>query len=128
MSQIHWLSPVSGAFGSLANWKGGKVPGASDDAILDASGSTAYYVSAAAQETVNSLQTASTATLTVKVGSGLGGFTATDGSGSGANAGTIAIADGGDFIFGGTIDNTGKITLGSTADATQLTLLSNGTL
>ena len=57
-----------------------------------------------------------------------GGFTATEGSGSGANAGTIAIADGGDFIFVGTIDNTGKITLGSTADATQLTLLANGTL
>ena len=36
MTVIHWLNSVSGSFTNASDRSGGVVPGASDDAILDA--------------------------------------------------------------------------------------------
>ncbi len=38
MAEIHWKRPISAAFSKAADWKGGTVPGASDDAILGVAG------------------------------------------------------------------------------------------
>ena len=128
MSQIHWGHQVNANFATAADWTGGVVPGSADDAILDAAGTKAYVVAATTKETVASIQTAATAQLTVQVGAAAGGFSATAGSGAGANAGTIFVVDGGDFNFGGTIVNSGKLEIGSTGDATLLNLSASGAL
>jgi hypothetical protein len=128
MAQIDWAGDVSGNFGTAADWKGGVVPGASDDAILNAAGATKYNVTVTTTGVVNSIQTAATATLLVDVGSAAGGFEATAGSGSGVNAGAISIAGGGDFIFGGTLDNTGKVLLSAKTVATELTVAGSASL
>ena len=62
MTQIHWKSAVSADFNTAADWSTGNVPGAADDAILDATGG-AFTVSTSTAETVNSIQTAANATL-----------------------------------------------------------------
>jgi len=104
---IHWLNPVSGDFSNASDWSGGAVPGAADVAVLDASGSTPYTVTASATTTVGAIQTAANATLAVSVGV----FTAAAGSGFGANVGTISVADGGTFSASGTVDNVGVLAL-----------------
>jgi hypothetical protein len=40
MTAIHWLSDTNDSFTNAADWSGGKVPGASDSAIVDAVGSS----------------------------------------------------------------------------------------
>ncbi|MGI9169556.1 MAG: hypothetical protein ACR2FH_05170, partial [Caulobacteraceae bacterium] len=106
MTQIHWLDPVSGNFDTAADWSGGLVPGATDDAILDAAGSS-FTVTAPTGETVNSIRTAANAILAITGGT----FAAATGAGSGANAGTIEVEGGAKFQVGGTLLNTGAITL-----------------
>jgi len=112
---LHWLGPVSANFTTAADWTAGVVPGPANDAILDASGSTRYTVTAATSQTVDSVQIAATATLEVT-----GAFTATTGTGSGANAGEILAANGGAFTAGGTLDNTGLIALAAASGRTSL--------
>jgi hypothetical protein len=116
MTQIHWTNPVSGDFTTAADWAGGVVPGAADDAILDAAGAP-YTVSASTSGTVESVQTAANATLLVTSGTGppTGVFTtltATDGTGVGVNAGEISITAGATLVASGMLDNAGKIALG----------------
>jgi len=107
MSQIHWAKQISADFNTKADWVGGAVPAASDDAILDASGTLAYTVTASTDQTVSSIQTASTATLAV-----LGVlFDATGGTGSGVSAGLLAVGGGATLELGGTLDNTGIVSL-----------------
>jgi hypothetical protein len=106
MTQIHWTSPVNADFGTAADWSGGKVPGAGDDALLDAAGS-AFTVTSNLDETVGSLQTAANATLDIAGGT----FTAETGTGGGVNAGRIIVGSGAALSFGGAIDNTGSIEL-----------------
>jgi hypothetical protein len=119
MANIHWKSAVSANFGTKADWVGGVVPGASDNAILDASGA-AFTVTSNANETVSGIQTAANATLSISAYT----FTATSGTGGGANAGTIAIQGGAKFAVGGTITNSGGINLaGSSKSGTAELLL-----
>jgi len=124
MSQIHWASQINADFGVKADWTGGAVPGATDDATFDASGSTFYTVTASTSETVAGIELASTAELSITAGT----FTATTGTAAGANAGVMAVGDGTTLALGGAVDNTGAITLGGAKAATNLDLLGNTTL
>ena len=115
MSQIHWKSSTSADFNTAGDWSTGTVPGGSDDAILDAVGG-AFTVSTSTGETVNSIQLASNATLNINART----FTATNGTGSGANAGAINIENNAYAALGGTVKNTGSITLDSVGNDTRL--------
>jgi hypothetical protein len=111
MSQIHWLNAINGRFTNPADWGGGVVPGASDDAILDAVGS-AFTVTSGANETVDSLQLTANATLSL-IGKT---FAATTGTGTGANAGIILVGAGATLVAGGMLTvtdgtHTARITL-----------------
>jgi hypothetical protein len=106
MSQIHWLNAINGSFTNLADWGGGMVPGASDDAILDAVG-PAFTVTSGRNEKVESLQLAANATLSLTGKT----FTAIAGTGTGANAGVILVGAGATLVAGGTVTNTGTIEL-----------------
>jgi hypothetical protein len=106
MSKIHWTNPVNADFSTAADWSGGVVPGASDAAILDAAGSP-FTVIASVSETVSSIQLVAAATLDITGGT----FTAVAGTGRGANAGNIILGYGCSLAIGGTLDNTGVITL-----------------
>jgi hypothetical protein len=106
MSQIHWLNAVNGSFTNAADWSGGAVPSASDDAILDAPGSS-FTVSSGGSQTVESVQLISNATLSLTGGT----FTARKGTGAGANAGVILVGAGAAFDVGGTVSNSGTIML-----------------
>jgi len=124
MANIHWKRALGGNFGKPGAWKGGVVPGPTDNALLDAAG-TDFTVTSNKAETVASIQLAANATLdiTSKI------FTASAGTGSGENAGTIGIYGTAVLSVGGNLDNTGVISLNSTAsgeaDATTLLISSN---
>lgn len=118
--QIHWLHAVSGAFSAAADWSGGRVPGASDDAILDAAGSD-YSVNELGAATVSSIQTSATGTLGVN-----GQLTATNGTGGGANAGAINVFGGGTLTLQGGVVNNGSIELYGTTMATATLILASG--
>jgi len=122
MAQIHWAAAVSGAFNTAADWTGGAVPGAGDDAILDPAG-IAYTVTDNTSQSVNSIQTAANATLDID-----NAFTATNGTGTGANAGTITLGAGGAFLVSGVVDNSGTIDGYSTAVPAQFGVTGNTTL
>ena len=117
MSAIHWSSQTSGAFSNHLDWTGGVVPGSSDDAILDAGGSTAYTVSSTSNRTVHSIQTLATATLDITTASL---FLAGLGTGSGSNKGTIKAEGGSTFEVGGNLANIGSISLGSATTTGEL--------
>jgi len=104
MIQVHWANPISGSFTNASDWSGGVVPGANDAAILDAAGVTLYTVTASANETVNSIQTAANATFAVT-----DFFVDRNGTGGGANAGVISVGNSATLIMDGAIDNTGSI-------------------
>jgi hypothetical protein len=87
MSIIKWASDVSGRFSVAADWTGGVVPGASADALLEASGDKAYTVTSSTSETVAAIETLATATLNINGGT----FSASGGTGAGANAGTVDV-------------------------------------
>ncbi len=108
MTAIHWLNPISNSFTNASDWSGGVVPGAADDAIIDAVGASPYTVTVSAAATVNSLQTGAQATVSISHAT----FTAGEGTGEGANAGIILIGAGATFAASGTVDNTGLIKLG----------------
>jgi VCBS repeat-containing protein len=124
MAKIHWAFQVDGSFQTGADWVGQTVPGPSDDAILDAAGSTDYTVTSSANQTVNSIQTASTATLAISDSD----FTATAGDGGGVNAGAIDVDNNSNFTVGGAVDNTGSILLASVGNLTDLIIGANTTL
>ncbi len=103
MTQVHWLNAVDGNFGVATDWSGGSVPGPSVDAVLDAAGA-AFSVTVTNDGTVNGVDLAANATLRIDAT-----FTATNGTDGGANAGSIFVA--GRFYDGGTMTNTGSLTL-----------------
>jgi hypothetical protein len=124
MAQIHWLDQVSADFSVAADWSGGVVPGAADDALLDAAGSTGYMVTASTSHTVQSLQTAAMGTLSVTGGK----FTASSGTGTGSNAGEITVADAATLEVEGIVDNTGSIALIGSSAANLVVGPANATL
>ncbi|HZL00284.1 MAG TPA: hypothetical protein VFC47_10315, partial [Caulobacteraceae bacterium] len=112
VNQFHWVQATSGAFALAADWTSNQAPGAADAAILDAPGSSAYVVTASTSQTVASIQTAATATLSITGGV----FNAAGGTGAGANAGIISAVNGSTLQLGDsgadTITNTGLILAG----------------
>ena len=124
MANIDWAHDVSGSFQTGPSWVGQTVPGASDNAILDAAGGADYTATSSIDQAVNSIQLVSTATLSIVAGN----FTATAGTGAGANAGTILIGDNTSLSVGGVLDNSGLISLVSGGDTTELFLTANTTL
>jgi hypothetical protein len=127
LAPIHWANAVSGDFTTASDWSGGAVPTSTDNVILDAAGAN-YTVSSSADETVNSIQLAANATLSITGGT----FTSTNGTGTGANQGLIAVSGGGIFAVGAgsTVDNAGGTIAagdGSIADMSGATL-AGGTL
>ena len=40
MTAVHWLTDINGSFTNAADWSSGKVPGASDDPVLNTVGSS----------------------------------------------------------------------------------------
>src|SRR6516165_1863483 len=100
MAKINWISG-GGDFAIGTNWSTGKVPGPSDIANINASGT--YTVTSSLSETVLAITTIPTATLDF---TGVG-LIALAGTGTGANAGTIAVETGSDFSVGGTVKNSG---------------------
>ena len=105
ISQIHWTAASSGYFADGADWTGGVMPGAKDNAILDATGH-AFTVTSTANAAVRGIQLAANATLEFTESL----FTAKAGTNGGTNAGTI-IDDHGTFAVGQTVNNSGGITL-----------------
>ncbi len=123
MTSIHWTSAVDGKFVNSADWSAGVRPGAGDDAILDASGAR-FIVAATSRQTVNSVQLAANATLSITGGT----FTCTAGTGAGANAGTISIGDGASLAVGGVVNDAGLISLDGIGDPTRLIVAADTTL
>jgi hypothetical protein len=110
MSQIQWLNPVSGDFSNSANWTGGVVPGAADDAYFDAPGGDMFTVTSTVNETVRSIFSESLVTLDVAGGR----FTARKGTGPHA-IDSLEVESGATFSASsgfniGTIVNAGVIT------------------
>src|SRR5580692_2446908 len=107
MATIFWKNGAGGSWQTPSNWSTGSVPGAADEAVINAAGT--YTVTSAIDNTVNQLATSATATLLVTQGT----FTDLNGSGSSKVAGNITVADGAAFAFGGTLRHYGTINLGS---------------
>ena len=123
MATIHWTKQINGDFSTAADWGGGVVPGPLDDAVLDAAGATPYTVTASTNESVNSIQTARTATLSITGGT----FAASAGTGTGGNAGTILVGDATVFDVGGSMNNSGLVAVNSMGSTTELVLTANTT-
>src|SRR5579885_1849485 len=112
MAQIHWTKAVNGNFATQADWSPANVPGAADDAIIDAVGT--YTVTVAANAAVNTFDTLTGATLAVAAGK-------TFSAGSGVNAGKITVGDG--ALFGiGSLDNIGSLSLNGSKNTASLVI------
>lgn len=110
---------MDGAFSDGADWSGGSVPGAGDNAILDAPGSP-FTVTSATSKAVAGIQLAANSTLAITGGT----FTASGGTNGGANDGHISVRAGATFATGGALAGGGGITL----DGGAVLLQSNTTL
>ena len=98
MAKDNWINTGGGGdFGTGSNWSTGNVPGPSDIANINTSGT----VTSSGSPTVLAITTSPTAKLDVTSGT----FTALAGTGTGANAGTIAVETNSDFTVGGTVKN-----------------------
>ncbi len=140
MADYHWTTAQNGFFRDPLRWSPQGVPGAHDNAILDAAGgnytvevrSGLLGLALGGTEIVNSIQTASNANLfivgdidVIDLLAGNTNFRAVNGTGGGVNAGTITVQDAvftvpilntllgasAQLEIGGTFDNTGSIIL-----------------
>jgi hypothetical protein len=107
MAKINWTNSGGGDFAIGTNWSTGTVPVSSSIANINAVGTGTYTVTSSANETVLAITTTPTATLDVTGGN----FTALAGTGTGATAGMITVESGAVFTVGGTLKNSGIITL-----------------
>ncbi len=131
VTATQWMTPTSGAFTTDSRWSGGKFPRVSNNALLTVAGA-AYTVTSTLNATINSLQTASNATLAIASKQ----FAVIHGTGSGATAGKINVAASGALLLGGDTMNTGAIVVdgdlglsnGSIDDTGGGTLVVNGGL
>ena len=106
MAKVNWKNSSGGDFAIGTNWSTGTVPVSSSIANINAAGT--YTVTSSTNPTVLAITTIPTATLDV---TGNSTFTALAGTGTGANAGTISVETGAVFTVGGTVKNSGIITL-----------------
>ena len=121
MTIIHWLNPISGSFTNAADWSGGSVPGASDDAILEVGGA-AFTVTSKADVTVRSIALLSNATLAITNGT----FDARSGTGIHLNSGAIDVSGSGALQIAGQVNNAGAIS--TTYGGASVTMTANTTL
>jgi probable HAF family extracellular repeat protein len=110
MAKINWKNSGGGDFAVGSNWSTGTVPVSSSIANINATGT--YTVTSSGSPTVLAITTIPTATLDVTAGN----FTALAGTGVGANAGMITVESGAIFTVGGTVKNSGIITLNGTGE------------
>ncbi len=114
----HWTNGAGGSFNDQNSWSPTGIPGASDIALIDASGS--YVVTSSTTNTVLSLAVAATATLDVSAGT----FSVTSGSATGGLAGTVIVGDNANLDLGGSIVNSGTISEQAATDATRIIITS----
>jgi hypothetical protein len=107
MAKVNWINKSGGDFGIGTNWSTGTVPVSSSTANINAAGPGTYTVTSSGSPTVLAITTIPAATLDVTGGN----FTALAGTGTGANAGNITVETGAIFTVGGTVKNSGIITL-----------------
>jgi hypothetical protein len=119
MAEIHWKKADNGDFNDPRRWSGGVVPGAGDDAILDAAGGDSQ-ASVTKDDTVNSIQLNANSVLYIASGAT---FTATEGTGAGSVANEIYVSAGATFAVGGMMDITGEIVLGGGAGKASIATL-----
>jgi hypothetical protein len=122
MARLHWRTAVNGDFGTASDWTTGTVPGASDNAILDAKGAN-FAVTADTSEDVDSLTLASNAILDITGGT----FT----TGAVTNAGDILVNativhENTVFSVDGAVVNTGSIRIASADQDTAALLIGAG--
>jgi hypothetical protein len=67
MTDISWLSAVSGSFNTASDWSTDTIPGSADTAALTASGAD-YTVTSSVNNTINTLEAAANATLDISAG------------------------------------------------------------
>jgi hypothetical protein len=115
MALVQWLRAGNGDFDDAADWSGGRQPGASDTADLDAPDSDPYTVTVATNATVGAIQTAANAALNVYAN-----FSATSGTAQGANDGAIYVQSGANLTLDGTVTNVGFIEMFATTSPASL--------
>jgi len=139
MANIHWTTGIDGFFQNPLSWSTGTVPGAGDNAIIDAPGTYTVVSKSGVlglllggTQTVGGIQTSSNAKLQITgdidaldLLAGNTTLRAINGTGGGANAGTIVVQDAvfvvpilGTLLgasatleIGGVFNNTGLISL-----------------
>jgi hypothetical protein len=109
MAKDNWINLSGGDFAIGTNWSTG-VPVSSTIANINATGTGTYTVKSSVNETVLAITTIPAAILDVTGGN----FTALAGTGLGANAGTIIVENSAVFTVGGTVKNSGTITINGT--------------
>jgi len=99
LAPFHWINSKGGDFAGESSWSTNQVPGAGDDAVIDARGT--YTVTSSIDKTINSLTTVSGATLDVTGGT----FAIESGTGRGSNHGTIIASQSGEIDIFGPVNN-----------------------
>jgi hypothetical protein len=111
MAKVNWTNGGGDfVFSNPLNWSTGRVLGRSDIANINAAGTYTVFTLLLDNETFLAITTIPTATLDVTNNSAL---EALAGTGTGTNAGTIIVEDNSRFVVGGTVKNSGIISLNS---------------
>jgi hypothetical protein len=104
LEPFHWINPNGGLFTDASSWSRHLVPGANDDAAIDAVGDGTYTVTSTVSESVNTLAVNFDAVLDITGGT----FAILNGTGASSNAGLIEVEHPGSVLtISGAIDNTG---------------------
>lgn len=123
-SSFTWNGPGSanrsGSWNAAADWSPALVPSALSTATISNAGS--YTIASSQSNSIGTLTLSDTAA-TLAVTGGTFSILA-----SSTNKGQIAVADGADLLFTGTLTNSGKIALNSTGDATGLIVAGSASL
>ncbi len=120
-NNVHWVAG-SDDFANAADWEPQRVPGATDNAIIDAAG--AYTVTATSSEAMKTLAMVAGAKLVVSAGT----FAVSGGSGAGGLAGSVSITDGAALALAGAVVNSGTIAENAAASTTEILLTGAVTL
>ncbi len=124
MADIVWTDLTGdGSFDDAANWLGGSVPGAADEATILLPGT----VTTGGGETIDELTLGLGATLIARNFTILGIPDADSGTGTTTNAGSIVVADNSNVFISGTVDNTGTLLLDGSYNGDAL-YVGNGTV
>src|SRR5690348_11261288 len=103
----YWTTAAIGTFQTSGNWTPAGAPGASDLAIITATGSP-YTVTTSTDQTVLGISLGANATLDITNSTT---FTADEGTATGTNLGSVEVEAGSTFAFGGVLNNQNTILL-----------------